>query len=373
MKLFEDKIRTRKSYAKHSELAYDYYDSSALTDMTDIREYLNSWFDLFPEIEKKELKTRFKKEFDSAFYELFLFTLFSRIGYEVEVHPVITGSKKRPDFLIKDGSFEFYLEAKIDKDMSNKDEAQEKSLSHLYDSLSNIQTEKFLLEIKEIEIKSSQQPESKNLIKSIETWLENIDFSYVHSLCEKGEFDKLPKFVVDNEKLLLELLPIPMNEEFHGKSEESPLGMYPAKSFIGGPVESLRKAIQRKVKRYGKLDKPYLIAINELSKIGVTENEIYYAIFGILNLSSDYNQPDKPIRAQDGIVIGNNGFRNRNINGFLITKANPHNLHVADYWLIKHPDACLELDFDKLPFSYKYVKNKKIESKNGKSIKQLIL
>lgn len=85
--LFDSIERTYLEAAKHNENTYDYYNISARTDITKVRDALEGWFSGYPKEEKKELKSRFKKDFDSAFYELFLYELFSKLGYKIIIHP----------------------------------------------------------------------------------------------------------------------------------------------------------------------------------------------------------------------------------------------------------------------------------------------
>lgn len=96
--LFDSIERRYLEAARHNENVYDYYNTSARADMTIIRNTLEGWFLNYPENEKKELKSRFKKDFYSAFYELFLYELFSKLGYEITIHPNLPSSPKRPDF-----------------------------------------------------------------------------------------------------------------------------------------------------------------------------------------------------------------------------------------------------------------------------------
>ena len=111
--LFDSIERRYLEAARHNENVYDYYNTSARTDITIIRNTLEGWFLNYPEHEKKELKSRFKKDFDSAFYELFLYELFSKLGYEITIHPDLPSSPKRPDFLICRDGLEIYVEAKV--------------------------------------------------------------------------------------------------------------------------------------------------------------------------------------------------------------------------------------------------------------------
>ena len=68
--LFDSIERTYLEAAKHNENTYDYYNISARTDITKVRDALEGWFSRYPKEEKKELKSRFKKDFDSKVNEM---------------------------------------------------------------------------------------------------------------------------------------------------------------------------------------------------------------------------------------------------------------------------------------------------------------
>ena len=78
--LFDSFERTCLEFAKHNDNTYEYYNNSARTDMSKVRDTLERWFYNYPEEEKKELKSRFKKDFDSSFYELFLYSIFGKFS-----------------------------------------------------------------------------------------------------------------------------------------------------------------------------------------------------------------------------------------------------------------------------------------------------
>src|SRR5690606_36952056 len=136
MVLFEDISHGSADPGLHNQNTYDYYCSSGRNDINKIRKVLNEWFAHYPENEKKELKNRFIKNFNSAFYELFLFSLFRIQGFDITIHPVLSGTLKKPDFLLSKDGFEFYLEAKVVNDKSHKEEAFERKRNEFYDSLS---------------------------------------------------------------------------------------------------------------------------------------------------------------------------------------------------------------------------------------------
>lgn len=158
MKLFEDKNRAYLKPALNNENTYDYYDRSSRQDVAKIREVLNRWFINYPETEKYELKQRFKKKFSCAFYELFIFNLFRLQGFNIEIHPKVPNSEKRPDFLVSKDELKFYLEAKVAKGESEEQESQQKRINKIYDSLNTISSPNFFLSIKEIVLKSKRQP-----------------------------------------------------------------------------------------------------------------------------------------------------------------------------------------------------------------------
>lgn len=69
--LFDSIERRYLEAARHNENVYDYYNTSARADMTIIRNTLEGWFLNYPENEKKELKSRFKKTFIQRFMNCF--------------------------------------------------------------------------------------------------------------------------------------------------------------------------------------------------------------------------------------------------------------------------------------------------------------
>lgn len=105
--------------------------------MSKVRDTLERWFYNYPEEEKKELKSRFKKDFDSSFYELFLHELFCKLGYDITIHPDLPSSPKKTDFLIAKDNLELYIEAKVVKGKTMEQEAFERKRNELYDNLVN--------------------------------------------------------------------------------------------------------------------------------------------------------------------------------------------------------------------------------------------
>lgn len=176
--LFDSIERVYLEAARHNENVYDYYNISARTDIAIIRNTLESWFLNYPEDEKKELKSRFKKDFDSAFYELFLYELFSKLGYEIIIHPDLPYSPKRPDFLICRDSLEMYVEAKVVTNKTDEQEAFERKINEFYDNLNKLDSGDFMLCVERFDILTKKQPGTKGIITYIEQELKKSILAY---------------------------------------------------------------------------------------------------------------------------------------------------------------------------------------------------
>jgi hypothetical protein len=115
MVLFDKVERTFTGPSNHNEDSYGYYVRSARPDIGVIRNLLNTWFAGYPDREKPALKNAFRKQFDESFFELFVYSLFKNLGFEIEIHPSLAHSTKRPDFHMSIHKFQSYVEATVTK------------------------------------------------------------------------------------------------------------------------------------------------------------------------------------------------------------------------------------------------------------------
>jgi hypothetical protein len=351
LKLFDDKERNNMEYAKNHHNTYIFYDESGLREMAGVRNILNEWFDSYPSSEQIELKRRFKTEFDSAFYELFLYELFLTQGFKLRVHPTLPDTTKRPDFLVSKGDFEFYLEAKVATDISNEEQSIKNKRNTVIDELNKTNSPNFWLMPEEIIFKSSRQPSLKKAIKDIEKQLKIFDVDEVTRAFESSNYLVLPKIMYEDIDLKIIFFIAPKSPNKRNELNVRPIASEPIFSFVGGSEESIKSAIKEKVSRYGNVNKPYIIAINSLSLRGTDNHDVYNALFGYGNLPIDQSMNKKAIKENDGMFIGFNGWKNTRISAVLITKVLTHNLNNAEHWLVKHPMAKNEIDLEKLDLS----------------------
>lgn len=374
MELFDQIKRTYEGPSNHNENAYDYYNRSARKDISIVRNTLNEWFKTYPNDEKAELKSSFKKQFDDCFYELFLFRLFTRLGFNIRVHPDLPHTSKKPDFLLTKGDLELYAEAKIVKNKSQRQEAQDRKVNEFYDQLSKMDSRGFLLKLDTFILKTEKQPGAKALIRQIEQELDLLDPDQVTENVTKKGREAIPAITIENDDLLLIVKPFPVIPEAR-KKKKRPIGMYPTEIFWGGGEESLKDSITMKAKRYGKLDKPLLVCVNSLAMQTSGTHDIDNAIWGSLAFSwseNPNNRDEKLIRARDGVFLGKKGPNLKNLSGVLVTKVDAHNIHIANYWLYKHPFSENELDFESLGLKYSFVENGKVNSVVGDDLSEIL-
>lgn len=373
MELFEPIERTYTGPSNHNENSYDYYNRSARKDISIIRDTLNKWFIQYPNDEKLELKNSFRKKFDDCFYELFLHQLFTKLGFDIQIHPELPNTSKKPDFLLKKGDLEFYVEAKIVKNKSHQQEAVDRKINEFYDNLSKLDTINFLLDIDEFILKSEKQPSTKGLIKRIEEELEGLDSELVMEKITAGGFESIPAIKIENDDVLLRIKPIPVINS--PRDKKRPIGIYPTESFLGGGEESLKDSIFMKAKRYGKLNKPFLVCVNSLDIKTFGTDAIENAIWGSLAISwstNPVNRDKKLIRKRDGVFLGEKGPNLKNLSGVLVTKVFAQNIPKANYWLYKHPFSENKLDFESLGLKYNFVENGEIKSVLGDDLSNIL-
>ena len=142
MKLFEEKKRNDMAPKNHLDDTYDFLDRSGRKFAERIRNELNNWFEHLPEEEKNTIKRRFQTEYESAFFELLLHELFIRLGYKLTIHPEIPESSSRPDFLVENKNLKFYLEATVNRDLSDKEKSKKKIKKKYYDQINKIESSK---------------------------------------------------------------------------------------------------------------------------------------------------------------------------------------------------------------------------------------
>jgi hypothetical protein len=373
--LFDDKVRVDLDPSHHNENSFNYYDRSARKDVSNVREKLNEWFSYFPTSEQVELKSRFKKTFSSAYFELFIHELFRRQGFEILIHPEVPNTSKRPDFLMKKESLEFYLEAKEAREKSDPQQALENRINQVYDSLNRIKSPNFFLKIDELILKTANQPSTKKAIANIETESAKYDPELLTDQLTKYGFERSARIEYEDIDLKLVVSLIPKSPAARGLDDGRAIGMYPYETIWGGSEESIKGSFEKKYKRYGQLDKPYIVCINAIGMKGNGDIDVENALWGSVawTWSTDpNNRNERWERQRDGMFLGKKGPRCTNVSGVLVTKVMEFNIHVAQHWFAKHPYSKNEADFTAFDLTHTFVSEGKIKKEVKKTIGDIL-
>jgi hypothetical protein len=377
--LFENKVRNDASPSKHNESTFSFLDRSGDKRFLEVRRILNKWFKKYPENEQEELRKRFQEDFDPSFYELFLHELFLNQGFRLMVHPKMTDSLRTPDFFIWKDELEFYLEAKVANDKSHKQKAIENRTNTLYDLLNKIDSPNFFLRIIELNFKTEKQPGAKKVIDFFERELKKYDpDDYEYLVKEIEGFDSLPILQHEDKDFAITVSIIPKPKKGRGNLKLRTIGIYPFQFTIGGSEESIKSSLSKKATRYGKMDKPYIICVNSFSDKRTDEFDVFNALFGSLrsvtyvNRNNPKDKFHKEERAKDGFFYGENGAKNTRVTGVLVTSIDIVNITNATHWLVKHPFAQKQLDFDKFDLTYLEVIDNNIQIIKKKSIDEVL-
>jgi hypothetical protein len=260
VEVFDLRARSDASPGKHAEGPFAYLNRSSRVECEAIRKLIQEWFEHYPELEQAELRTRLRidKKFHQAWFELFLYSLLSRLEVTVVVHPPLEHTSTTPDFGLVDGNggIAEYIEATVVTGESETDRGQRTVISRLYDAINQVKNSDFLVTIPRLRLLSGREPSGKLVREHIQAELSRLDPERDH-LYSPAE----PYRDADIE---LEFRIIARSREKRGVPGRLLAG-YSGGTRWGGALREIRNAVERKAGRYGKLGKPFVIALDVTS------------------------------------------------------------------------------------------------------------
>lgn len=277
-RLFDEKIRTETRAAFGNENSFDYFNNTGRSDVGPIRELIENLYSIYPDSEKFEIKQRLKSDFQPAFYELVMHAYFKNQGFDLTIHPELPDTRKRPDFLASKNSESLYVEIKEMRMSSDAEHLQAKQRNTLIDSLNLVDCTNFLLLIQKIEFRNGLQPSGKKIISHFNEILSKIEPEPYRILLETDGFSNMPYINYQDETVYISLKLIPKASHLRGNIGRA-IGSYGAYTKIGGDESAIKDALLQKSKRYGNLDKPFVICLNYPSSF-LDEEDVKLALFG---------------------------------------------------------------------------------------------
>ena len=308
MYLFDELDRTTHGPAPHSISDFGWMNISADPYAAKVRQFFEEVILRYPKLKRESLIARFRSEVDSdhraALFELIVFAWLEAQDHKViEVEPSIDGSERHPDFLVEAPTCQqYYLEV-------TSKQPKPDPLAAIKDAVNNLCSRLcFDLQWKGQPAEPIGVRKVKNRVKE---YLRNFDYSSDEASWEAIEVD------VQGVKLIFKPSKLKPKGQEGSMNIGTVIGDAKSVSVKGG----LDRLLKRKASRYGRLDKPYLVAVTTQDfTIGL--NELSTALFGTLGMTvqtTGNSVSSQPTRFADGIWRrSNHSWTNTRLSGVLL-------------------------------------------------------
>ncbi|RYE25016.1 MAG: hypothetical protein EOP51_05540 [Sphingobacteriales bacterium] len=375
-KLFDRTSHLFDGPQSHKENSYEYYCRATRPEAIDVLYEMEDWFRIYPDAEKTDLKNTFKNNFDAGFFELFLFSLFHRMGYNIVIHPPVPNSNKTPDFLVSGFGEEFYLEAKVSYYESEEGKTTMRRLGTLYEVLDKADILDFFIYLKSVKDKRKKQPRANVIRRFIESSVNSHQVDQLYEDMNTGRRSVPIIDIYEDDDIYIEFGPIPKSAEGRGKAAQRAIGIYGQEAKILENAPSLRKALKSKASRYGELDKPYIIAINAIDMMALDINDVWDCLTGTTCVDLELIKQTgevKEFRQHDGFFTGRDDQgQNTRVSAAMITKINPHAWKNADYWIIENEKARNAISLRTSSLITRFIQDGIIYRTSGLSLREII-
>jgi hypothetical protein len=344
MSLFDNITRHDVELRRYAEPEFPYLNSSAREGFQQIREMLDSWFDLYPAEHKVEIRSRFRSRDDSqyrsAFFELFLHELLLRVGDRPQVHPALSHRTRRPDFLVESQEHgHYFLEATLATDETRQETAARARLSVLFDSINGIDSPNFYIGM-DIEGTPATSPSGRRVRAFLELHLRRLDPDHI---AEIARTSGLPRWRFEHDGCTIWFYPIPKGPDFRGRSGIRPIGLQSTGVRCLETPATIRAAILEKAGRYGDLEAPYIIAVNVIADL-FRPSDVAAALFGdealIVQQDDTGRWREGFGRSRNGAWVNASGPRYTRVSAVLVcSELRPSNLHQSTACVYHNPWA----------------------------------
>lgn len=301
MSIFDDIPREDTGAPSQDESQFAYLNRSARPEATRVRERVDAWFAAYPESHRGPLIARFRSTIDdqhrSAFFELFLYHLLLARGCKViEIEPQLEHTDKSPDFLVENARGErFYVEAVQASGLSSQEVAAQARLNTALSAIDSTPSPLHFLDLK-VTGSPTKPLSTKKLKTALKSWIAGLpaDETARHAA----------PFVWEEHGAKIQL-----NAWTRNKPDEKgrAIGVRRFPLMRIDPSREIRPALKKKASRYGRLDHPYLVAINALSthhsELAVTDALLGTA-YVALSKGPNGEEIEEHRRRPDGVWYG---------------------------------------------------------------------
>jgi hypothetical protein len=260
---------------------YAFLDRTGSAFFAPVRDLIESWVAALPSATDRnevtgQLTSRDDDAFDSAFWELYLYKVTTATGHDVEVHPCVPGTTKRPDFLVH-GPEPYYLEA-TSVGMDPEVRARKRRLAELEAVLDETRLDGLTLSA-DFHVVGKTPIKATRLRNQLLRWAAGIDRSLLLAQFQAGlgSKDLLPTYAFNEDGWHLTFAALPT-----GKTDGPLVGLRGTGRAVGVDNKpGLRRRLDDKANRYGTaLEYPLVTAVLANTEFPTRDYDIQPVLFG---------------------------------------------------------------------------------------------
>jgi hypothetical protein len=372
MSIFDDIPRDDTGPRSLEEPLFAYTNRSGRAEAGRVRQKLDEWVEAYPKSVREQLIARLLSTSDdqhvSAAFELFLYHLLQARGCKiVSIEPKLGHTAKNPDFLVENAQQErFYMEAVMATGLSKHEVGARSRLNTALVAIDGVSSPRNFLDLKVTGTPS--RPISVNKLKrELKSW--------IAALPADQTARQAAPFLWDEHGVKIEVRAIPRSKP---DGNAPAIGMRRTPVTRIDPSREIRPALKKKATRYGKLEHPYLVALNALSAHH-HEEAVTDALLGTpyveISTGPDGKEIVRHLRRPDGIWYGPPDGRPQNtrISGVLaLMRIDPWNFASKTGLLIPNPWASKPLPKLELGTAELVLVDDAFERRNGKAMHELL-
>lgn len=308
---------TESTYSFYSRIAEPYFDRE--------RNLLERWFATLPPKMQdhlhKDIRSGNDEKWHSAFWEMYLWTLFRGLGYDVDYEPQLSHTERSPDFLVEANGASAYVEARA----IFGDTTANKRRAAIEETIEGVYHPDFAVWV-QFEEEGPALPSLSRLKYDLDSWLSRLDADEIKGMWPIRSRGDLPTLRWNDRGWKLEFQPWLKAEKDRGISGSFPTiaGMNMG-VWMSRDRELIRSALKKKSSRYGRLDRPLVVALLCNHSLP-DDDDIIDALFGSSTIqvtwtSSGEVVDTRSVRRADGAWRGPRGKQNTRGSATLIARS----------------------------------------------------
>jgi hypothetical protein len=337
--LFDDIPRPDMAPHNEHEALFCYLNRSGRPEAARVRQLAEKWLTRYSANHRGALISRLRSSIDdqhrSAFFELFVHELLLVRGHQIlAIEPKLSHTDKSPDFLVKTKEgHRLYLECVLATGRSQSEVAAQKRLNQVRAAIDKVNSPRHFLELRVFGL-PTEMIQINAMIKKLQAWID--------ALPNGDSTMNAPSFTHNEHGATFIIKAFPRQNPGRAIGVQS---IPPRQVTVD---DDLKSALKNKANRYGRLDHPYVVAVNALDRFA-RQDDAFDALFGSTCTVVEQTAGKETFRESrnpDGIWHGPGGARHQGLSAVLSTeRIDPWDFARRRGRLIRNPWATAPIPF----------------------------